>query len=207
MVVVDIDIIHGDHLVKPADVDLSVNSDLAFVLPFHEIVHTNPDASAITLKSLMGKLVYQIDHKGGRRLLDALSGQALQLIDDAYATQLALHYYDGSGEPLSATLIESHPPSEIGARRLPIWRIDFDDVWQTSFYISPETGELVTRRHELWRVFDFLWMLHIMDYDERENINNTVLRVVTALALLLVLSGVWHLYFRLNVRAWFRRSS
>ena len=41
------------------------------------------------------------------------------------------------------------------------------------------TGELVTRRHELWRVFDFVWMLHIMDYDTREDVNNPLLRVFT----------------------------
>ena len=48
-------------------------------------------------------------------------------------------------------------------------------------------------------------MLHIMDYDEREDINNLLLRVVSFLAFLLVLSGVWHLYFRLNVKSWFAK--
>ena len=85
--------------------------------------------------------------------------------------------------------------------------MNFDDAWGTTFYVSPITGELSTRRHTLWRVFDFVWMLHIMDYDERENVNNKILRTVSILALLLVLTGIWYLYFRLDVRGWLRRSS
>ena len=64
-----------------------------------------------------------------------------------------------------------------------------------TFYLSPATGELVSRRHELWRVFDIVWMLHIMDYDERENVNNWLLRGFTWLAVLTALSGAWLLWF------------
>ncbi len=53
----------------------------------------------------------------------------------------------------------------------------------------------MTRRHELWRVFDFVWMLHIMDYDTRENVNNPLLRVFTWAAALMALSGAWLLLF------------
>jgi hypothetical protein len=54
---------------------------------------------------------------------------------------------------------------------------------------------MVSRRHELWRIFDFVWMLHIMDYDERENVNNLLLRGMTLLALTTSLSGAWLLFF------------
>jgi hypothetical protein len=57
------------------------------------------------------------------------------------------------------------------------------------------TGELVSRRHELWRAFDFLWMLHIMDYKEREDVNNAILRVFTWGALLMALTGAWMLLY------------
>jgi hypothetical protein len=53
----------------------------------------------------------------------------------------------------------------------------------------------LSQRHELWRVFDFVWMLHIMDYEERENVNNTLLRTFTWGALLMALSGVWLLFY------------
>jgi hypothetical protein len=53
----------------------------------------------------------------------------------------------------------------------------------------------VTRRHRLWRWFDFLWTLHIMDYVEREDMNNGLLRVSTVLGVVTTLSGVWLLFF------------
>ena len=61
--------------------------------------------------------------------------------------------------------------------------------------IFPIDRELVSRRHELWRVFDFVWMLHIMDYGERENVNNWLLRGATWLMVVTVLSGAWLLFF------------
>jgi hypothetical protein len=53
----------------------------------------------------------------------------------------------------------------------------------------------VSRRHELWRIFDFLWMLHIMDYETRDNVNNWLLRGFTLLAFTTALSGTWLLWF------------
>jgi hypothetical protein len=38
-------------------------------------------------------------------------------------------------------------------------------------------------------------MLHIMDYGERENVNNVLLRGMTLLALVTALSGAWLLFF------------
>jgi hypothetical protein len=61
--------------------------------------------------------------------------------------------------------------------------------------LLPFPGELVTRRHELWRVFDFAWMLHIMDYKTRDNVNNWLLRGFTLAALALALSGAWLLFY------------
>jgi hypothetical protein len=207
MVVVDIDIIHGDHLVKnnePALISLrSANLTDGFTL----LAKTNPDASAISLTSLLGQTSYLLESNGERIPIDANSGQPSSPINARRAESLAQQYYTGTSNIIRSVLIETNPPPELGGRSLPIWRVDFDDLWQTTFYISPVTGELITRRHALWRVFDFAWMLHIMDYDEREDVNNWILRIVSSLGFLLVVSGVWYLYFRLNLRRWFRKAS
>mgnify|MGYP003339799900 CR=1 FL=1 len=50
-------------------------------------------------------------------------------------------------------------------------------------------GEIVSRRHALWRVFDFAWMLHIMDYEARTNVNNPLLRIATLSAAAMALSA------------------
>ncbi|MFT5135828.1 MAG: putative iron-regulated membrane protein [Arenicella sp.] len=206
MVVIDIDIIHGDHLVQPA-AELSAESVREFSTKLPQLTRTYPEAQSLSLESLAGRAVFKVKTPSGTLLLDALNGETITAIDNSRINQLANIYYAGSGVIQNATLIESNPPREIGARPLPIWRIDFDDIWGTTLYISPITGALATRRHTLWRVFDFVWMLHIMDYDEREDINNILLRIVSILAFLLVLSGIWYLYFRLNVKSWFSKVS
>lgn len=206
MVVVDIEIIHGDHLVQ-SPAALKPNDLAKFTNQLTALANENPDATAITLSPLNGSGVVNIKTANSTRLVTLENTKALGNMDEASIQGLAHTYYAGTGEIVSLTLIENNPPSEIGARPLPLWRVDFDDAWGSTLYISPVTGALATRRHTLWRVFDFLWMLHIMDYDEREDINNAMLRSVSILAFLLVLSGVWYLYFRLNMKSLFRSST
>ena len=204
MVVVDIDIIHGDHLINPAP-ELSAESLQKFSSILPQLSKTYPDARTLSLVSLAGRPVVEVKTNKATLLINPLDGQQLAPIDINTVNRLATSYYAGSALIGKTTLIESNPPAEIGGRALPLWRVDFDDVWGTTLYISSTTGALATRRHTLWRVFDFLWMLHIMDYEEREDVNNLLLQIVSFFALLLVLSGVWYLYFRLNVRSWWRK--
>ncbi len=57
-------------------------------------------------------------------------------------------------------------------------------------YLDPWTGDVLARRTTRWRVFDFLWMLHVMDFDDRDNFNHPLLQVSAALGLLVALGGV-----------------
>ena len=45
-------------------------------------------------------------------------------------------------------------------------------------------------RNDAWVFYDAMWRLHIMDYSDGDDFNNTLLRVLTPLALLFVLSGI-----------------
>jgi hypothetical protein len=61
-------------------------------------------------------------------------------------------------------------------------------------YVSSQLGTFQAVRHNQWRAFDFLWMLHTMDYKSRDDINNWLLRGFSIFGLLTVLSG-FLLYF------------
>ena len=206
MVVVNIDIIHGDHLIKTPK-PISGKRISHYSKQLSSLANSHPSATAIEIAQLGDRAVIQVRSSDLVQLFDAQTGAPLPPLDEAAISALAQGYYAGTSNILSPQLLKDNPPSEIGSRALPLWRVDVDDVWGTSLYISPANGSLVTRRHTLWRVFDFFWMVHIMDYAERENINNPLLRVVSTLSLALVLSGFWYLYFRLNVRSWTVRSS
>ena len=84
--------------------------------------------------------------------------------------------------------------------RSPLWRVDFDDRFNTSFYIDPYTGALATRRHQYWRIFDFFFMLHIMDYDERNDVNNLLLKLAQFTGVSFAITGLWLLFYSFNRR-------
>lgn len=195
MVVVDLDFIHGDHLVRnmrdplPADV-----SDL---VPFSAIRSRFPQATEIALDSWMGAPHYRIRDPFGAHLVDATTGALRSPLSEADAIDVAQYHYRGEGEIASSKLLTeiAEVPNEVRGRALPLWQIEFNDFGSTSFYISAMQGDLVTRRHTFWRIFDFVWMLHIMDYESREDVNNTLFRVAAVLGLIMSLLGVWLLYF------------
>jgi hypothetical protein len=108
--------------------------------------------------------------------------------------RLADHWFTGDEKLVKVALIHE-VPGEIRSRKPPLWRADFDGWNKPTLYLSAQTGELLSKRHELWRVFDFVWMLHIMDYDTRDNVNNTLLRVFTWGAVAMALSGAWLLFY------------
>jgi uncharacterized iron-regulated membrane protein len=94
-------------------------------------------------------------------------------------------------EPVSVEWVENvSAGSEIRGRSLPVWRVAYSEPESVSLYIDPWTGELLARRTDRWRIFDFLWMLHIMDFDTRDDFNHPLLQIASALGLIVALSGV-----------------
>jgi uncharacterized iron-regulated membrane protein len=199
MVLVDIDFIHGDSLVK--------NMQQAVVVPrapsagIAALRARYPQATDIGLKSLMGKAYYTVTTKDARYLLNPQSGEVQSPLDEKAAREIARYHYNGQAPVARASLITSDPPTEIQTRRLPLWRIDFDDRFSTSFYVDPYTGALATRRHQYWRIFDFLWMLHIMDYEERADAHNLLLIVAQSTGLTFTITGLWLLFYSFSGRS------
>ena len=107
--------------------------------------------------------------------------------------------YQGEAEIREVTWI-TQAPQEVAKRPVPMWAVRFDDRANSTLYFSPDTGDLLARRHDLWRWFDFLWMFHIMDYEKRTDVNNTLLRVAAASGLVFALSGAWLLFYSFTRR-------
>lgn len=196
MTAVHIDIIHGDRLVKaapPRPLPLA-----GLVEPAH-LAHLAPGLKSARLEVQAGQPVYVVDAEAGRALFDARSGRKLSPLGEAEARARAEALFAEDGEIVSATLL-TKAPLEIQGRATPIWRVEFEGAWRPTFYISPQTGELVSRRHDLWRAFDVVWMLHIMDYDGRTDVHNPLLRVFTWLAVGSAVTGGWLLFYSFRRR-------
>jgi hypothetical protein len=86
---------------------------------------------------------------------------------------------------------------------LPAWRIQFDDAEGLAVYVAADTAHVTARRSDVWRLYDALWALHIMDWRDHENFNTGVLILATALALVVTFAGFVLLPYRLG---WLRRS-
>jgi hypothetical protein len=198
MVVVDIDFIHGDPLVKNMQQPLTLPDSLH--LNIDALRERYRDVTRIGLRPVMGKTYYTVTTPGPRYLLDPVTGENIAPLDEETARAIAIFHFNGNAPAIRARLIESNPPMEIQTRALPLWRIDFDDRLATSFYVDPYTGSLVTRRHQYWRIFDFLWMLHIMDYEERADAHNLLLIIAQLTGLAFGLTGLWLLFYSFSGR-------
>jgi uncharacterized iron-regulated membrane protein len=196
MVVVDLDFIHGDPLVRNLTPELRIARP---IVPPDRLRSGRPPITAMHLRALPddGAPVYEIVTTAGSELVDAHSGERISPISPARIRDLARAYYAGDGaiERVNLLTNAADKPTELQTAPLPLWRVDFDDWLETSLYLQPDTGRLVTRRHRFWRWFDFLWSLHIMDYQDRTDVNNWLLRIATALGLTTAISGLWLTFF------------
>ena len=168
------------------------------------MLESNDDIRSIKLKALsgLGNPVYEVTQRSQTKLFDAVTGERLSPLSRDAIASLARGYYTGGGEITSILQLES-VPVEVRGRPVSMWRVDFDDRWSTSFYLDPDDGALLTRRHRWWRWFDSFWMLHVMDYGyERDDVNNSLLRITSGLTLVLGLTGIVLLFYSFR---WLRR--
>ena len=142
-----------------------------------------------------GRAVWRVQQGKAFTLVEADSGVVLSPLDAAAAQRIAAADYAGTGVVQSATLLKAEPPIEYRGP-LPVWQVQFNDPEGLRMYVSPTTGKVVARRTNTWRVYDFLWSLHIMDYREREDFNHPLLVAFAAGLLVLTLTGVVLLYRR-----------
>ncbi len=195
MTVISLDIIHGDHLAHVRSEPLRIGTlspDQATLLRRY------PGVTGFKLKQFMGQTVYEI-RQGDQIALVDTAGTKLSPLGEDRVRALATSLYQGQA-PIQSVELLQNAPKEVANRRAPLWQVNFSDQAQTSLYLSPFTGELLARRHSLWRWFDFLWMFHIMDYESRTDVNNGLLRTFASIGLLFALSGLWLLLYSFRKR-------
>ena len=196
MTSISLDVIHGDHLAHVVREPLRTSDTRMGVEQLRTLY---PDLSSFHLKRLLGRDVIEVRQRDQVLLVDAETGvQRSPLRRDEIAT-LAKDIYQGAAAIRDVVWV-TKAPQEVAKRAVPMWAVHFDDRAGITLYLSPQTGELLARRHHLWRIFDFLWMLHIMDYDARTDVNNTLLRVFSAAGLVFAFSGAWLVFYSFRNR-------
>ena len=122
--------------------------------------------------------------------LDKLSLQEAQSIVGSSTTLRVL----GAEEVLIP-----EPGAEYRGRPLPLYRVRSvnDEDEEINVYVAGFSGEVVAIRNEQWRIWDLMWGLHIMDWEERDDFNHWLLRVFSVLALISSVTGLF-LFVRLD---------
>ena len=123
-------------------------------------------------------------------LADASSGEFRDPVGRDEAIGLTRNDLAVDAEVRSVEELTSvEPDSEYRGRPLPAYRVAFDHPLGTRIYISTERGIVTARRNDRWRLFDLLWMFHIMDYSTRDDFNTVWLQLASVLGLITVFSG------------------
>ena len=188
MSVVPIEKVRGEHLVHEAPT-VNLREAAASTAPLAVVLAAvNGPVDGLELTQVDGRAVWRVQQGKVLTLVEADSGVVLSPLDAAVAQRIAVADYAGKGGVQTAMLLTAEPPIEYRGP-LPVWQVTFNDPEGLRIYVSPTTGKVVARRTNTWRVYDFLWSLHIMDYREHEDFNHPLLVAFAAGLLVLALTG------------------
>lgn len=139
-------------------------------------------------------LLYRIEStKDPIKSYDAMTGVLLPPLKPDEVRSISLSQVKQQSEILDVTLLGVH--SEDYKGQLPAYRIQLDDFLETRLFVDPISGKLIVQRNMLWRLYDFFWMLHIMDYSTREDFNNPWIKTASLASFTILLSGYLLFWF------------
>lgn len=158
----------------------------------------------IEIKSILARPVALISRGEGRpRLDDLATGRQISPLPASLALRIAEADYADDRKAARVSLVTEESTEYRSA--LPAWRVDFEDDARRALYVAQDTGAVTARRSTLWRVFDFSWSLHIMDFENHKDFNTPLLIGATALSLVMIVAGIILFPSRLGYDAWRRR--
>jgi Na+-transporting NADH:ubiquinone oxidoreductase subunit F len=172
---------------------------------FDEVISRYPKAQSVSLSNLANEPVFLLQMEDTQVILSTETLQPVNL-SQTIITNLAKGRYKGDGK-LVLVSKEWERSTENRRFKLPVWRADFSGEEQPSLYFDGTNGKFVGIKVDTWRVFDFLWMLHIMDYSERKSFNHPLIILVASLTLFIALSGFLLLFYSFSWQGfgWFGR--
>lgn len=188
--------VSGQYQANPAQtVTESLPSEV--LLEPHQLAQAHLEgALGIKLEVNRDRPVYRVQRSNSVVLLDAVDGSVI-VTRKGDAEALARRDYTGDGVITSVTRGMA-PDMETRNHRGEYWRVNFSDDVNTSLYISAIDGRVLERRNDYWRVHDFFWMLHIMDYRDRQDFNHVLIVGIALIAIWLGVSGLFMLFGSFN---------
>ncbi|WIA58910.1 hypothetical protein N6H05_26790 (plasmid) [Sphingobium sp. WTD-1] len=164
-----IDRVHGDHLVDRKAV-APLPRGVALVPPSVIVAATGTRIETVSYRMWLGRPVAEATTARGTRLFDARTGALLPAPTAAQAQAVARAAWRSNDHPsVNVELIDRASPEYRGT--LPAWRVTFADPDSTRIFVAADTGRIAAVRTGTWRLYDFFWSLHIMDWKNHEDFN------------------------------------
>jgi hypothetical protein len=122
---------------------------------------------------------------GPARLADPLTGRFLQPFSATDATAEVRARWQGEGSIASVTRTSADSPPLDFRRPVEAWQVRMTDG--THIYVDAATGGILATRTRWWRIYDFMWGIHIMDLRGREDTHHPLLLGFAGLSLVALL--------------------
>ena len=190
MVARPIEYVRGDHLVaEPGAIE---TSELIFPDRLGPVLSVKLD------NQIDGPAWIVTEPDGGTYRYSARDGSVIPPLIEDEARRIASAAYAGEGTLETVKYFpDDVSPMDLRAPYA-AWQAHFSDG--TNIYMRAATGEVVAVRSGWWRVFDFMWGLHIMDLETREDTSHPVLIIFAALGVLGALLGCVLMFRRRKAR-------
>ena len=195
MVLKPIEEVRGDHLRKDVtETALPRDTNIAVSLPARG---TKPVRS-VTTQVERGEVVTRITYLDGSSERFRPDGSRMEPLSEIEARMIVAERIRGGDGVVDARRFGADDPPVDFRRPEEVWQVALEDG--THVYVGTQTGEIAAVRTRWWRVFDFMWGLHIMDLDTREDTSHPLLILFAALSLLGTLAGIVLLFRRRKAR-------
>lgn len=193
-----IDKVRGEHLVNRETV-MTIPADSSFADPAQIRAKAGAPVQAINWHMMGDRAVAEVSTTRGIKLFDAQTAEPIPPVGAAEATAIADAAWKSASKPESkASRITTESPEYRAA--LPAWRIAYSDPDATSIFVAADSGKITAVRTGTWRLYDFFWSLHIMDWKNHENFNTWWLLAFAIGGLALGLAGTMLLIMRWPIR-------
>jgi PepSY-associated TM region len=186
--------VRGEHLVDREAV-MTIPANTKFADPARISASAGAPIEAISWHMMGNRTVAEITTAKGIKLFDAVTGEPIPPVGAAQAIAIANMAWKSDNKPnAKASRVTSESPEYRAA--LPAWRIAYSDPDATSVFVAADTGKITAVRTGTWRLYDFFWSLHIMDWKNHENFNTWWLLAFAIGGLVLGLAGTILLFIR-----------
>jgi hypothetical protein len=203
--IIPIEQIRSEHLIRPPETarPLAIGNGAA-LSELRDLQGRAPIKLTIETRPTLGQVIVAEFPDGPPALFEAATLRQLSPLDAEAAAAVARGHVTLASAPARVELIETESSEYRGA--LPAWRAQFADGG-LAVYVAANTGAVTARRSDIWRLYDTLWALHIMDWQNHEDFNHPLIIIVTAITLLSVIAGIVLIPYRIRFGGGRRRKN